>query len=71
MAGNVLGLRSGWLELGLGLLIGVGGACLAIFAQKLAVALAGLVLGGGALGLFIALVAVGLIPINISPVDEV
>ncbi len=48
LAGGVLALQSGWLELGLGLLIGIAGAFLAIFAQKIAVAVAGFVLGGGA-----------------------
>lgn len=48
LAGNLLDLSSGLLELGIGLLLGIACTFLAIFAQKIAVALAGFVLGGSA-----------------------
>lgn len=47
IATQVLDLSSGLLALGLALVCGVGCAFLAVFAQKIAIALAGLVVGGG------------------------
>ena len=46
LAGRFLPQSSSGLELGLGFLAGVLGAALAIFAQKLAIGIAGFVLGG-------------------------
>lgn len=47
IASQVLDPSPSWLALGLALLCGVGCAILAVFAQKVAVVVAGLVLGGG------------------------
>lgn len=46
LAGHVLDLRSGWLELGLGLGAGLVCALLARVAQKIAIGIGGFVLGG-------------------------
>ena len=46
LAAHVLDLQAGWVELGLGLVAGIACACLAFFAQKIAITVAGLALGG-------------------------
>jgi hypothetical protein len=46
IAGRIFERSSSWVELGLGFLLGVAGAALAVFVQKLAIGIAGFVLGG-------------------------
>lgn len=46
LAGQIFERSSSWVDLGLGFLLGIGGAVLAIFVQKLAIGIAGFVLGG-------------------------
>jgi hypothetical protein len=45
LAGQVLERSSSWVDLGLGFLFGIAGALLAIFVQKLAIGIAGFILG--------------------------
>ncbi len=46
LAGQIFERTSSWVDLGLGFLVGIAGAVLAIFVQKLAVGIAGFALGG-------------------------
>lgn len=48
LAGEIFERISSWVDLGLGFLLGVAGAALAIFVQKLAIGIAGFVAGGAA-----------------------
>lgn len=47
-ADRLLGLEETWLLLGVGILLGIVGAVLAVLLQRLAIALAGFLVGGGA-----------------------
>lgn len=48
LAGLWLGDEAGWLVLGIGLLVGIAGAFLAVLLQKLAIGIAGFLIGGSA-----------------------